>query len=298
MRGDQVPKKDAMDWGMGRDFEAQLAGTMPRATTRGDGDMFDTAMPGLGCSSSESAWKEARGNARRRSPEQTLEGRNPKRAHAFSSRPASGREGTAMVAKRRTSARAAVRHREVAVEVRLLTGLEGSVLPWENPMNVAATSGGIAADSSEEQSARGVETPEAQRAGVGSPARRRPGWLMKLSGSRPVASFERGYVEGNRNPMRGGCASRTRAVAPSDTGRRIELEVPGGERGKTLRSPDAPAPAGHALKRKVSEESWKNRSTRTNRHPLPGQLGRWVAEIVASRTHEVRGAARKLWTST
>lgn len=297
MRGDQVPKKDAMDWGMGRHFEAQLARTMPRATTRGD-DMFDTAMPGLGCSDSRSAWKEARGSTRRRSPEQTLEGRNPKRAQAFSSRPVIGREGTAMVAKRRTSARAAAVLREVAVEVRRLTELEEGVVPWENPMNVAATSGGIAADSSEEQSARGVETSEAQRAGVGSPARRRPEWLMKLSGSRPVASFERGYVEGKRNPMRGGCASRTRAIEQSDTGRRIVLVLPGDERGKTLRSPDAPAPAGDALKRKVSEESWKNRSTRTNRDPLPGQIGRRRAEIVVSRTYEACGAARKLWTST
>jgi hypothetical protein len=67
-----------MNWGMGKNFEAQPTRTMPRATTRGDG-MTDTAMSGLGSSNGKSAWKEAGRSARRRTPEQTLEGSNPRR---------------------------------------------------------------------------------------------------------------------------------------------------------------------------------------------------------------------------
>jgi hypothetical protein len=69
---------------------------------------------------------------------------------------------------------------------------------------------------------------------------------------RATGRFDRPeYVEGERNPMRGGGASGA----------------------------DATAAAGHALKRMVSEESWKNR------------------RATVSRTHEAHGAARKLWTS-
>lgn len=285
-----------MDWGMGRDFEAQLDRTMPQATTRGDG-MTDTAMSGSGSSANKSAWKEARGSTRRRSPGQTLEGRNLKSALTWVVRTVDGGEGTASVAKRETARALRVGSQEVAVEVRPSTGHIEVELSRENPMNVAATLGGIAARSDEEQSAKGVETSEAQRAGVGSPARGRSEWPLKKALGLATGRFVRGCVEGKRNPMRGGCTSKTRAIALSDTGQRID-RVSGDERGKTLRSPDAPAPAGHALKRMVSEESWKNRRTRTLRLPLPGQLGRRTTNWVASRTYEARGTSRKLWTST
>jgi hypothetical protein len=130
-------------------------------------------------------------------------------------RPIRDREGTAWVAN-------GTRVPEVAVEARS-AGMEaaggedgpgGRVLlrrgrgsEEANPRSAAPVRLRAGARSGEEQGVQGVETPQAQSAGVGSPARREVGRGAQAPLTGRFARLA--GAEGERNPMRGGRARRT-----------------------------------------------------------------------------------------
>lgn len=263
--------------------------------------MTDTAMPGLGSSNGRSAWKEASRSARRRTPEQTLEGSNPRRDATNSAEPQpmaralDRRKGTASVANRDTL---------------ISRGSSGGPSIDAPPRGRVSAVQALEGESQERCDDLGREHRQAERGSrrrrcrniMGASSR---GWQpgAETATGATALGFATGHffrpenVEGTWNPMRGGCAFRAERMRSSRTGR-SKTRAPGDGRGKPQRSPNAPAAAGHALKRMVSEESWKNRRAKAHRPPLPGTIGRRWIVVVASRTHEARGTTGTLWTST
>lgn len=224
-----------MNWRMGQNFEAQSTRTMPRATSRGDG-MTDTAKPGLGSSNGRSAWKEAGESGRRRSPEQTLEGSNPKRDAAFIGRERAGeestnaegahpldhknaldrREGTASVAKRRPVSACA--EQKLQASGGSSGGPSIELEPWGRMRCKGASLLGVEqalkGEPQERCDALGREHRQAGR-GATRPRRRNAkgaksrGWqpgagtamrAAMLSGSRPDASFCWRTLKGTGTP--------------------------------------------------------------------------------------------------
>jgi hypothetical protein len=259
--------------------------TMPRANPmRDQAESEITPTPGSGSSAWESAREEAGECTRRRSPEQTLERTDPMRAtrptggrpagssaqateSEDSSRTGPEREGTAMVAEGSHpggSGGGSLRARTSTRTVELWPGALGSGRGRPQRRTPGALRGDLGVEillarQSEEQSVKGVETSQTQRAGVGSPAQ--SGVRRTFARRLCCGRFARpGRAEGDPNPMRGGCAlwndlggvpERTPASLP---GRRAVAS-------RSVRRV-APTAAGHVLKGMVSEESWKNRRAR------------------------------------
>jgi hypothetical protein len=296
---------------------------MSRAESRGDGNA-DTAALGWDRLHRPSAWKEAGGSTYHRLTGDTLEGSNPKRAAVAGDGWESGDDDAA---RGSNPLERHDLHQEGAASV-----AKGS---FTAP---GGSSGGLMGDRKSQEGKtgpNGASFPGGEQALKGEPheccdspgrgwsevdrgARRQRRANVKGAKSRgwqPGAGTARGAAndaaswlatgrsdrpssaEGERNPMRGGCASWTRAPFaehPAERSRGLWRRQARQDAGIA----DAPTATGHALKRMVSEESWKNRRIRAIARVLarpsrPNEARRFAAR----RTHEAGGATRKLWTS-
>lgn len=199
---------------MGQYSEAQPSRTMPRANPR-SGANDATLPPGSGSSVRPSAGEEASADARRRQPGETLERRDSVQATRSS---ATGKRDDRRLSPGASTLSGANESVERAPRW-LPTGIVPEVAVEARPESDLARRGRLrrrtpgtlqrlqraAAKRSEEQGATDGSTSEVQRVGVGSPTRRRPA-SKGLVGAAFGRFVPPACVEGEKNPMRGGCA--------------------------------------------------------------------------------------------